>query len=55
MEIPDLSRNEAPILLSEDGEAKKQQIPLTYKVNISGTQEEGTYSNTIFYIATPNY
>ncbi len=32
---------------------KKSQI--TYKINISGTQAAGTYSNVITYIATPTF
>ncbi|MDO8658856.1 MAG: hypothetical protein Q7K55_09005 [Candidatus Levybacteria bacterium] len=33
--------------------SKKSQI--TYKVNISGTQQAGVYNNTITYIAAPNF
>jgi hypothetical protein len=29
-------------------------VELTYKLNISATQEEGTYANTVTYIATGN-
>jgi len=38
---------------SNAGENKKARI--IYKVNISGTQAAGTYSNVITYIATPTF
>lgn len=34
---------------------KNRQAQITYKVNISGTQAAGRYSNVITYIATPTY
>jgi hypothetical protein len=34
---------------------KNRQTQITYKVNISGTQAAGRYSNVITYIATPTY
>lgn len=34
---------------------QKRQSKITYKVNISGTQQPGIYINTITYIATPNF
>ncbi|HSA84393.1 MAG TPA: hypothetical protein VLF20_05940, partial [Patescibacteria group bacterium] len=54
-QTPDLSRNELPVLMLEQSSAEAQNIPLTYKVTISGTQEKGKYNNIIFFLATPNY
>ena len=34
---------------------REKQVQVTYKVNISGTQEAGAYSSTIIYIATPTF
>lgn len=34
---------------------KEKTIRITYKVNISSTQAKGSYSNTITYIAIPNF
>lgn len=34
---------------------RTKEVQITYKVNISGTQEGGAYSNTITYIATPTF
>lgn len=35
--------------------ANNHEFTVTYKANISGTQATGRYSNTVTYIATPNY
>ncbi|MBI2420509.1 MAG: hypothetical protein HYV38_00280 [Candidatus Levybacteria bacterium] len=35
--------------------ARDQQSQITYKVNISGTQAAGQYTNVITYVATPTY
>lgn len=42
------------ILKGNDGKPTRK-AKITYKVNISGTQAPGTYSNTITYIAVPTY
>ncbi len=34
---------------------RDKEVQVTYKVNVSGTQEGGSYSNTITYIATPTF
>ncbi|MBI4089254.1 MAG: hypothetical protein HY424_00945 [Candidatus Levybacteria bacterium] len=37
------------------GRSKDASVRLSYKVNISTSQPEGVYSNTITYIAIPNF
>lgn len=34
---------------------RNRQAQITYKVNVSGTQAAGTYSNIVTYIATPTF
>ncbi len=51
----DSSRNEAMQSFLQGGKAQNQQPTLTYKVNISGTQTPGAYSNSVIFIATPDY
>ena len=49
-----LNENPQPVMLGTNvGRTKEAQI--TYKVNISGTQPGGSYSNTVTYIATPTF
>ncbi len=55
-QFADASLNESPqsvMVGTNVGRSKKVQI--TYKVNISGTQPAGTYTNTITYVATPTF
>lgn len=35
--------------------ANNHEFTVTYKANISATQETGSYSNTVTYIATPDF
>lgn len=42
-------------ILSGSGLVKSAQSTITYKVNVSGTQGPGDYTNTINYIATPTF
>jgi hypothetical protein len=53
--FPDSSRNEALYPIIQGLQARNQEFNVTYKVNIAGTQEAGTYSNTVTYIATPDF
>jgi hypothetical protein len=47
-EIPQpVMRSDSPVI--------NQQAKLTYRVNISGAQAKETYSNTLTYIAVPNF
>jgi len=55
-QLPDRSANEseqAIILNQQTKQTTKAKI--IYKINISGTQPHGDYSNTITYIAIPNF
>lgn len=54
-QFADVSKNEKAqtIMTGTTGRNHKSQI--TYKVNISATQQAGLYSNTVTYIATPTY
>lgn len=48
------ARNESfQSLMSSNKPFAKAKTQITYKVNISGTQMPGTYTNTITYIAVP--
>ncbi|MDO8460853.1 MAG: hypothetical protein Q7S38_00245 [bacterium] len=47
------SENAQAVMSGATTGTKKSQI--TYKINISGTQAAGTYSNIITYIATPTF
>lgn len=51
----DLSRNEIPAVMIQGRYANDQEYPLTYKVNISGTQEPGSYTNMLYFLASPDY
>lgn len=55
-QFADASNSEMPQILMSGiniGIIKKAQI--TYKVNVSGTQQPGFYNNVINYIAVPNF
>ena len=50
------SLNETPqAVMTGTNVGRTKEVQVTYKVNISGTQEGGSYSNTITYIATPTF
>lgn len=50
------SQNEAPVaVMTGTNSLPSNQAQITYKVNISGAQPAGTYSNAITYIATPTF
>jgi hypothetical protein len=55
-QFADTSANELPqtIILSNQSKLSTQSR-IIYKVNISGTQAVGGYSNTITYLAVPNF
>lgn len=42
-------------VMSGTNVGRNKQSQITYKVNISGTQAAGTYSNVITFIATPTF
>ncbi len=55
-QFADLSNNESPgTVMSGTNVGRSKQAQITYKVNISGTQAAGQYSNVITYIATPTF
>lgn len=45
----------AQTVMSGTNVGKNKKSTITYKVNISGTQAAGLYTNTIAYIATPTF
>lgn len=55
-QFADLSANETPgIVMVGANVGRNKQAQITYKVNISGTQVAGQYSNVVTYIATPTF
>lgn len=48
--------NETPeSVMNGTNVGRNKQVQITYKVNVSGTQEAGFYKNVITYIATPTF
>jgi hypothetical protein len=45
----------AEIVMQGANAGRNKQCQVTYKVNISGNQQAGTYTNKIMYIATPTF
>lgn len=43
------------VMQATNGSGSEKQSQITYKVNVSGTQLPGVYTNTITYVATPNF
>lgn len=55
-QFADVSKKEHPqTIMTGTVPGQKRQGKVTYKVNISGTQQPGTYINTITYIAAPGF
>lgn len=55
-QYPDISRTEPlSLLMKSTAEAETTTGTIIYKLNITGTQQPGTYTNTITYIAVPNF
>lgn len=54
-QFPNSSQNEAPAELIRGSFAKNRELNVTHKINISNTQSKGSYTNTLFYIATPDF
>ncbi|MFH1971335.1 MAG: hypothetical protein ABIJ05_03060 [Patescibacteria group bacterium] len=55
-QFADLSFAEIPqVVMSSIYVGRSRQALVTYKVNVSGVQEAGTYSNIITYVAIPTY
>ena len=51
----DNSNSKSPQFVMTGIGSKNKSARLSYKVNISGTQQQGNYLNTITYIAIPNF
>lgn len=45
----------AVAVMSSTNVGRGRKVQITYKVNVSATQEAGTYTNQIQYIATPTF
>lgn len=55
-QIPNVSSQEdAVVILGSALPFYTSEAVLTYKLNVSGTQPQGNYENTITYIAVPSY
>lgn len=55
-QFADISSAEIPqVVMSSIYVGKSREALITYKVNVSGVQEAGTYSNIITYVAIPTY
>ncbi len=54
-QFSDSSKNEKPEILSASNTTQKQELQITYKINLAKTQPTGSYTNTITYILAPGY
>ncbi|MCL5970367.1 MAG: hypothetical protein M1450_02625 [Patescibacteria group bacterium] len=54
-QFSDTSRNETAVAVVSGAKGTNTQSKITYKLNISGAQAPGAYSNTITYLAVPTY
>jgi hypothetical protein len=54
-QFSDNTKQEIPQVILQGAKNKNTPAKITYKINISGTQQEGSYNNIITYIATPSY
>ncbi len=55
-QFADQSEGETPqVIMSSSQAGKNRQATVTYKVNISGDQAAGNYSNYLVFVATPSY
>lgn len=53
--FPNIVNNDDPQPLMTGVGSDNQAARISYKINISGTQAQGAYNNTITYIALPNF
>jgi len=53
--FPDIANNDDPTSIMAGIGSNNKQTRISYKVNISGAQSQGTYSNVITYVAVPNF
>lgn len=54
-QFPTNSQNQDLEILFQGNHAQEKQENITYKVNVSGTYQAGSYHNVITYIATSDY
>jgi len=54
-QFSDISRSEEPQIIMFPNNPQVAESQIIYKVNISKSQPEGSYKNTIDYIAVPGY
>lgn len=54
-QFSDASKKETSQIVVKGGKGRSQKATITYKVNIPSSQATGKYSNTVTYIATPNF
>lgn len=54
-QFPDSSKGDSAETIMAGGRGTNMKATVLYKVNISSSQPAGTYSNTVTYLATPNY
>lgn len=50
-----LSQSPQVVMQNTSGSSLEKQSQVTYKVNVSGSQLPGVYTNTITYVASPNF
>lgn len=42
-------------IISDAGNTKEESAEITFRLNVSGTQKQGSYNNNITFIAVPNF
>lgn len=50
-----LAQSPQVVMQNSAGSSSEKQAQVTYKVNVSGSQIPGVYTNTITYVASPNF
>lgn len=53
--FPDITNNDDPQSVMASVGSNNKRARISYKVNIPGTQLQGTYNNVITYIGVPNF
>lgn len=53
--FPDIVNNDDPISVMVGIGSNNKTTRISYKVNISGTQTQGAYSNIVTYLGVPNF
>ena len=51
----DTSKKESASTIMKGNKGRSQKATVTYKVNISSSQPAGLYTNSVTYLATPNF